>query len=68
MVTVFGMNPMLASYRSFNNRFIRRSALTMESLDGRYKLSYNGMIYNYKELRVELRTLGCNLFRNLTLK
>ena len=31
----------------------------MESLDGRYKLSYNGMIYNYKELRVELQTLGC---------
>lgn len=30
----------------------------MESSDGRYLLSYNGEIYNYKELRRELETLG----------
>ena len=30
----------------------------MESYDGRYIITYNGEIYNYKELRKELETIG----------
>lgn len=30
----------------------------MQSLDGRFILSYNGEVYNYKELRMELERLG----------
>ena len=30
----------------------------MQSRDGRYVLSYNGEVYNYQELRVELESLG----------
>lgn len=33
--------------------------------DGRYLLSYNGEIYNFQELRVELESLGCQ-FRSRT--
>ncbi|MBI2747507.1 MAG: asparagine synthase (glutamine-hydrolyzing) [Burkholderiales bacterium] len=31
----------------------------MSSLDGRYTIVFNGEIYNYKELREELKLLGC---------
>tara|TARA_B110000003_G_scaffold276268_1_gene321852 strand:- start:2726 stop:4591 length:1866 start_codon:yes stop_codon:yes gene_type:complete len=30
----------------------------MESFDGRYIITYNGEIYNYKELRIELEAIG----------
>ena len=30
----------------------------MVSTDGRYVLSYNGEIYNFKEIREELKSLG----------
>ena len=30
----------------------------MLSLDGRFALSYNGEIYNFQELRLELEALG----------
>ncbi|WP_417782646.1 asparagine synthase (glutamine-hydrolyzing) [Terasakiella pusilla] len=31
----------------------------MLSLDGRFVISFNGMIYNFQELRSELQALGC---------
>ena len=31
----------------------------MASEDGRYILSYNGEVYNFKELRAELQAQGC---------
>ena len=31
----------------------------MATADGRFVLSYNGEIYNFKELRIELQALGC---------
>lgn len=34
----------------------------MQSKDGRYTLTYNGEIYNYKELRQELEVLGYQFF------
>lgn len=37
----------------------------MHSADGRYVLVFNGMIYNYRELRGELRALG-HEFKSLT--
>lgn len=37
----------------------------MISMDRRYVFSYNGEIYNYRELRRELETLGCS-FRSQT--
>lgn len=36
----------------------------MQSRDGSYILSYNGEIYNYKELRSELQKLGHRFFSN----
>lgn len=35
----------------------------MVSADGRHVLTFNGEIYNYKELRIELQRLGC-VFRS----
>ena len=32
----------------------------METKDKRYVISYNGEVYNFKELRKELQALGCN--------
>jgi asparagine synthase (glutamine-hydrolysing) len=32
----------------------------MSSRDGRYNIVFNGEIYNYKELREELKALGCS--------
>lgn len=32
----------------------------MHSLDGRWAIVFNGEIYNYRELRAELLTLGCS--------
>jgi asparagine synthase (glutamine-hydrolysing) len=37
----------------------------MSTVDGRYWMVYNGEIYNYRELRTELGTLGCS-FRSGT--
>jgi hypothetical protein len=37
-------------------------AQPMASADGRYRITYNGEIYNYRELRRELEAKGC-LFR-----
>lgn len=31
----------------------------MQTRDGRFVLTYNGELYNYKELRLELQKLGC---------
>ena len=36
----------------------------MESQDGRYAIAFNGEIYNYKELRDELKLLGCKFITN----
>lgn len=36
----------------------------MRSIDGRYTITYNGEIYNYKELRQELILLGYRFFSN----
>ena len=32
----------------------------MQSQDGRYVISYNGEVYNYRELKKELESLGIN--------
>ena len=37
----------------------------MASVDGQYIISYNGEVYNFQELRVELEALGCP-FRSKT--
>ncbi len=37
----------------------------MSTEDGRYTITYNGEIYNFKELRLELEELGCK-FRSRT--
>src|SRR5688572_10161424 len=37
----------------------------MATDNGRYVLTYNGEIYNFRELRVELEALGCQ-FRSRT--
>ena len=37
----------------------------MRTPDGQYAISYNGEIYNFQELRVELEALGCD-FRSRT--
>ena len=36
----------------------------MKSQSGRFTVTYNGEIYNYKELRLELSKLGCNFVTN----
>ena len=36
----------------------------MHSFDKRYSIIFNGMIYNYKELRVELENLGIKFISN----
>jgi asparagine synthase (glutamine-hydrolysing) len=36
-----------------------RASQPMESMDGRYVVSYNGEIYNYPMLREELEAVGC---------
>src|SRR2546425_7432443 len=37
----------------------------MMSADGRFVISYNGELYNFQELRIELEALGCQ-FRSRT--
>ena len=34
----------------------------MSTVDGRYWIVYNGEVYNYLELRVELERIGCSFF------
>ena len=36
----------------------------MHSFDKRYSIIFNGMIYNYKEIRVELKNLGIKFISN----
>lgn len=36
----------------------------MQTKDGRYILTYNGEIYNFKELRIELESLGYQFYSN----
>lgn len=36
----------------------------MQSLDGRYTITYNGELYNYKELKAKLSELGYKFFSN----
>ena len=36
----------------------------MTSYDNRYTIIFNGMIYNYKEIRSELKSLGCKFYTN----
>ncbi len=50
---------------SIDNRFIQRRSSTFTSSDGNWVLVFNGEIYNYKELRSELKSLGVR-FRTRT--
>ena len=36
----------------------------MQTKDGRYILTYNGEVYNFKELRIELESLGYEFYSN----
>ncbi len=37
-----------------------RARMPMSTQDGRYRIVYNGEVYNYRELRTELKTRGYN--------